>query len=325
MKDEHVLTALEVAGILRIAKNTVYELVKRGELKCYRVGSKFRFDRADIEAYKAAMRGESGASFPAAVVPAAPVSVPDAGGFDRSVRRPRSSSDSFVLCGQDVLLDVLARRLEAHPSGARVLRSYQGSYNGLYALYTGSADAASAHLWDGETDSYNIPYLRHLLPGTPVVALRMAGRVVGYYVAPGNPKGLSGWEDLARGDLSMVNRERGSGIRVLLDERLRLAGIDGRSIPGYEREYGTHLAVASAVARAGADFALGNEKTSGMVKGIDFVPLQEERYDLVFRASDFRSPLFTALVEIARSAEFREELEGLGGYDLAETGKIVAG
>jgi putative molybdopterin biosynthesis protein len=316
-----------VAGILRIAKNTVYELVKRGELRCYRVGAKFRFDRADIDAYKTAMRG--GAS----VITANPqfagsgvsLAAPLPAEFVQADARPqtRSGSASFVLCGQDILLEVLSRRLEAHPDGTRVLRSYQGSYNGLYALYTGNADAATAHLWDGATGSYNLPYLRHLLPGTRVVVLRLASRKVGFYVVAGNPKGLRDWNDLKRRDLVLVNRERGSGIRVLLDERLLEAGLEGAAIPGYERECGTHLAVASVVARGGADFAIGSEKASLMVKGVDFIPLQEERYDLVFRSSDARTPLYAALVDIVRSAEFREELEGLGGYGLDETGRFV--
>lgn len=327
MKDEDVLTAPEVAGILRIAKNTVYELVKRGELKCYRVGTKFRFDRSDIEAYKRSMRGGSEPALPGASVsvrdqPASPVSV---SASDAPTGRNVRPAGSFVLCGQDVLLDVLARRMEIHPAGGRVLRSYQGSYNGLYDLYTGSADAATAHLWDGESGSYNLPYLRHLLPGTAVTVIRLATRVIGFYVKAGNPKGLSGWEDLRRMDLAMVNRELGSGIRVLIDERLRLSGLDGTAIPGYDRVFGTHLAVAAAIARGGADFAIGNEKSCRMVSGVDFVPLQEERYDLVFRTRSAGTPPFAAMVDIIRSADFREELEGLGGYGLSETGKIIAG
>lgn len=322
MSASDALTAQDVADILRIAKNTVYELVKRGELRCYRVGSKFRFDRADVDAYKAAARG-AGASSPAVQAPLSAdfvrVDPPR-----RAVSPSGTAADSFVLCGQDVLLDILARRLEAHPDGMRALRSYQGSYNGLQALYAGGADAASCHLWDGDTGTYNIPYLRHLLPGTPVVVLRLASRRVGYYVAEGNPKSLAGWADLARRDLSMVNRERGSGIRILLDERLRLAGLAGSSLDGYGHECATHLAVASAIARGGADFGLGSEKACRLVPGVDFVPLQEERYDLVFRAADADLPVFRALAAIVRSDEFREELAGLGGYGLEETGRAIA-
>ncbi|MFA6508400.1 MAG: helix-turn-helix transcriptional regulator [Treponemataceae bacterium] len=325
MEDEKALTPLDVAAMLRIAKNTVYELVKRGELRSYRVGKKFRFDRADIETYKRSMRGDSEADtefqreagpLPAQFVSSEPYSVPnrDAG---------PSYSTGFVLCGQDIILDTLAQRLEAHPFGCRAFRSYLGSYNGLYELYMGSIQAASAHLWDGDTGEYNIPFLRRLLPGIPIVVVRLASRKIGFYVPKGNPKKLRNWEDLFRKDLSMVNRERGSGVRVLIDERLRLMGIPGASIPGYDRECSTHLAVASLIARRAADFAVGNEKTSQQIADIDFVPLQEEKYDLVFRAEDADRPLYKALVEIACSADFREELEGFGGYGTGETGLLT--
>jgi putative molybdopterin biosynthesis protein len=312
MENEAVLTAAEVARSLRIAKNTVYKLVERGELRAYRVGTKFRFDRADVDAYRAGLSTQSvGAPQRVEAVPftAASVSPPGEG--------------PFVLCGQDLLLDILARRLESRLDGLRVYRSNLGSYNGLYALYRGSAHAATVHLWDGDTNTYNLPYLRFLLPGMAVTVVRLARRTVGFYVPVGNPKGLRSWEDLRRTDLSIANRERGSGIRVLLDERLRLAGRDGRSIPGYGREVPTHLAAASAVARGEADFALGSEKAARQAAGIDFIPLQEECYDLVLRAEDAEKPIFSALLSEAASEGFREELSGLGGYGLSETGSIV--
>lgn len=311
MENDQVLTPLEVAGILRVAKNTVYELVKRGELKAYRVGKKIRFNRADIDAYQGSMRVSADRPDEAplrATYAHEQEETPPAGGF--------------VLCGQDMLLDSLARRMETRPGGPRVLRSYLGSYNGLYALYQGTVHAATAHLWDGDSGEYNLPYIRRLLPGVPAVVIRLASRRVGFYVRKGNPKKLSGWDDLARTDLSMINRERGSGIRVLIDERLRQMRLDGRRIPGYGRECGTHLAVASLVARGGADFAVGSEKTCRQIAGIDFVPLQKEQYDLVYFAENEEQAPFRSLSDIVRSDDFRGELDGFGDYDTTETGKF---
>ncbi len=307
MIDDAVLTAAEVARILRIAKNTVYRLVERGELRAYRVGTKFRFNRADVDVYRA--------DDPRSRRDRAPEAGAD---------RPAPPGEgTFMLCGQDILLDILGRRLEERVEGLRVYRSSLGSYNGLYALYRGTAHAATVHLWDGDSDTYNLPYLRYLLPGMPVTVVRLARRAVGYYVAAGNPQGLASWDDLRRTGLSLANRERGSGIRVLLDERLRLLGRSGRAVPGYDREYPTHLAAASAVARGQADFALGNEKAARQASGIDFVPLQEERYDLVLRAEDIARPAYAELLAITASAPFKEELAGLGGYGLDETGRVV--
>lgn len=301
------LTPQEVADTLRIAKNTVYELVKRGELKAYRVGNKFRFNARDVEAYK---WGGLGAAGEVRSVPPTEAA-------------PPSNGPGFILCGQDILLDVLAQRLEAHPRGGRVFRSYLGSYNGLHALYQGQVHAASAHLWDGRTDRYNLPFLPYVLPGVPLVVVHLAVRTVGFYVPAGNPKGLGSWSDLGRSDLVLVNREKGSGMRVLLDERLRLRGIPTRQVLGYGRSCTTHLAAAATVARGGGDYALGSEKAGRQVNGIDFVPLQEERYDLVFPREDLAQSIFQALVEVVQSAEFRQELEALGGYGTAETGRIM--
>lgn len=328
--EDRAMTPIEVAQTLRIAKNTVYELIKRGELKGYRVGKKFRIDREEVLAYRrrgndegAARDFESGAGNPEA----------DASGGRASAKRESAANarfeaakhGAFVLCGQDIMLDLIGQRIESTIPGSTVQRSFLGSYNGLHALYQGAVDAATAHLWDGETDSYNIPYLRHILPGMDLIVVRLASRMVGFYVQAGNPKKLRGWEDLRRPGLRMVNREKGSGIRVLLDERLKTMGIDRRALEGYDRKCDTHLAVAVAVARGGADFALGNEKTAAQVSGIEFVPLQKESYDLVVPKDAAEVPACRALVDIARSAAFREELEGLGGYGLEETGRLILG
>jgi len=308
------LTPQEVADSLRIAKNTVYELVKRGELTAYKVGNKFRFNARDVDAYK----NGGGPRDPA---PRSDLSPPRE--VPIGTGPGKSQVAAFILAGQDVLLDVLAQRLEADPRGSRVLRSYLGSYNGLHALYQGTVHAATAHLWDGRTNSYNLPFLPYVVPGTPLVVIHLALRTVGYYVSQGNPKALTSWADLERQDLTLVNRERGSGMRVLLDEKLRLKGLPTREISGYGRACTTHLAAAVAVAKGGGDYALGSEKAARQVNGIDFIPLQEERYELVFQKEDLSEPRFQALVEIVQSQGFRQELDAMGGYGTRETGQFM--
>lgn len=319
MTDHSALTPQEVADILKITKNTVYELIKRGELNAYRVGKKLRIDMSDVEAYKNKTKKPNRNS----------ASDSDDASMSSLISNPLSyeeipQSSGFVICGQDAMLDILSRYLELHPLGLRALRSYIGSYNGLYALYQGKVQLATAHLWDGDTGQYNVPYVRRMLPGVPAVIIHLACRMQGFYVAKNNHKGIKGWEDLKRSDITIVNREKGSGTRVLLDEHLRKLGIPAKRIKGYERECTSHLAVASTVARGGADLGIGNEKTSLQVKGIDFLPLQTERYELVIKKEDMDKPPFEVVLKILRSSEFRTELEGIGGYDLKETGKIIA-
>ncbi|MCR4434979.1 MAG: helix-turn-helix transcriptional regulator [Clostridiales bacterium] len=319
MVDNSALTPQEVADILKIAKNTVYELIKRGELNAYRVGKKVRVDSKDVEEYK--NRTKSFRSSPSLLeTPGAPFPAKANPLLYEEI--PRSSG--FVICGQDIMLDILSGYLQMHPDGVQALRLYVGSYNGLYNLYQGNVQMAASHLWDGDSGQYNTPFVRRLLPGVPAVIIHLACRMQGFYVPKGNPKDIKGWEDLKRNDITMINREKGSGTRVLLDEHLRKLGILPKNIKGYERESTSHLAIASTVARGGADVGMGNEKSALQVKGIDFIPLQVERYELVMRKEDIEKPPFQAVIEILRSREFRMEMEGIGGYDLKETGKIVA-
>jgi putative molybdopterin biosynthesis protein len=201
------------------------------------------------------------------------------------------------------------------------LRSYMGCYNGLVALYKGQVTMAAAHLWDGETDSYNYPFIRRLLPGLPAGALRLAGRMQGFYVRKGNPLNIQDWQDLAKPGLTMINRERGCGTRILLDQKLRRLGIAGESIAGYDREATSHMVCAGAVAKGGADLGCGCER--GTVAGAEFVPLQLEWYDMVFRLRDRDTPAVKALIDYMSDNEFKQDLETMGGYDLSQTGKLV--
>lgn len=319
MKEDISLTPEEVAGILKIAKNTVYELIKRGELPAYRVGRKIRIDLKDVEAYKRQgkryeLPGEEDVSCRSLPLQGKP-----------SQAESLHQNGELVLCGQDVLLDILTRHLERHPRGARAFRHHVGSFAGLQALYQGKAQMAAIHLWDGDADKYNIPYVRHMLPGIPTLIVHLACRMQGFYVAGGNPKKIKAWRDLIRPGVRFINREKGCGTRVLLDEHLRLQEIDRRLISGYEIEEFSHLGVASAVARGEADVGLGSEKASMQARGIDFIPLQKERYELVIKKEDLDRPQFQAVVEILQSGGFVAELRGLGDYDLSETGRIVAG
>jgi putative molybdopterin biosynthesis protein len=313
MERNQSLTPVQVAGILNIAKNTVYELVKRGELNAYLVGKKMRIDPSDLDEYKLRSRRKAQAS------PKKDLSVDN---FSGAPQKAGAEPVELVISGQDSMLDILARNIESLRTGIHPLRSQQGSYNGLYALYQGQVHAATAHLWDGDTDTYNLPYVRRMLPGIPAIVIHLACRVQGFYVKKGNPKHILSWKDVIRGDISIVNREKGSGTRVLLDEQLRLTGAHGSSIEGYDLECVSHLSVASAVARGSADLGFGSENAARQVRGIEFIPMKNERYELVIRKEDLRKKGFPEMLAVIRSEGFRDELEGLGGYDLADIGKV---
>lgn len=320
MQDNVSLKPEEVAALLKIAKNTVYELIKRGELPAYRVGRKLRIELKDVEAYKEKQKSPGLRSMGTPETGGRPSLNPETIGKE-GVKSP---VEGLVICGLDIILDILARSLEKKSGGSRVLRQYAGSFAGLLALYQGTAHLAGIHLWDGETGLYNIPYVRRLMPGVSSVVVHLAMRRQGFYVVRGNPLKIRDWEDLTRPEVRFINREKGSGTRVLLDEKLCCLGIERRLIKGYGREALSHLEVASAVARGEADVALGIEKASFQARGLEFVPLQKERYELVMKKEALDQTSYLLALQTICSPEFRAELEGLGDYDLTEIGTIVA-
>lgn len=300
MRNDEVLTVEEVADILQVGRNTVYALKDKGELNSYNVGRKLRFTYADVQNYIARSKNANAAG---------------------SRNDPSDNKQQFVICGQDIILDVLSNYIAQ--TGIESLRSYIGSYDALTDLYKDRVQVASSHLWDGDTDEYNLSYVKKLLPSVPTVIINLTYRMQGFYVAKGNPKNLSTWEDLFAPGMRLVNREKGAGSRVLLDEHIRLLGAQPSSIEGYDNETQSHIAVASMVARGRGDVAVGSEKVAKQVEGIDFIPLQKERYDLVVKQENFDSRPVRTMMNILESGMLREEFASLGGYDTSDMGRIM--
>ncbi|WP_409178493.1 substrate-binding domain-containing protein [Brevibacillus fortis] len=315
MSQQNSYTTEEIAKILRISKLTVYDLIKKGELPAYRVGRQMRVDESDLEAYKAKAKGE--------YRQASAVSIRETGQAQQSLRYEQTGTGrNIIISGQDVSLDLLAGHLEKKDEAYRPLRSYVGSLNSLVAMYTGKADIVSTHLYDGDTNEYNVPYIRRILCGHRFVVINMLSRWAGFYVQAGNPKQIKAWSDFTKPGIRMVNREKGSGARTLIEEQFRLAKIAGSDVIGYEREESNHLAVAGVVARREADVGVGIEKAASLV-GVEFVPTVRERYDLVLLKNKDNEPLIQAVLDVLESRPFQKELEAVGGYDLSQTGKIM--
>ncbi|WP_238652786.1 helix-turn-helix transcriptional regulator [Paenibacillus piscarius] len=325
-------TTEEIARLLKISKLKVYDLIKKGELPSYRVGKQMRVDHSDLERYKQNSRS-SGAYTPplpgSGVQEAPPAQTPGpfAAPYQAFASPPphtlKSSGVNVVITGQDMSLDILATHLERTLPSTRPLRSYAGSLDSLIAMYQGESDIVSTHLLDGDTGEYNLPYIRRLLTGLSYIVVHLLTRSAGFYVQKGNPRGIRGWSDLQQSGLTLINRERGSGARVLLDEQLRLHGIPSSRLNGYTNEENSHLAVAGMVARGGADVGIGTEKAARIVDGIDFIPLIRECYDLVMVKKPENEPWIGAVLDILRSEAFRSELSSIHSYDLGETGTVI--
>ena len=225
----------------------------------------------------------------------------------------------------DNSMDVLANSLRKSYPRYTLSSAHVGSMGGLMALKKGEAHIAPTHMLDDESGEYNIPFLQRLLPEKDVTLINLVYRTQGLMVRKGNPLGITGLGDLRRDDVTFINRQRGAGTRLLLDKSLRELGIDSSEVSGYEREEYTHMAVASAVLTGIADTGLGILSAANAL-GLDFIPVAKERYDLAIPAEMLEDDRVKALLEIIRSdREFRKTVEDLGGYDVADMGKIMHG
>ncbi|MCW5852342.1 MAG: GntR family transcriptional regulator [Anaerolineae bacterium] len=221
----------------------------------------------------------------------------------------------------DLSLEALFRLVRRPPASLSVSTAFVGSLSGLMALAEGRADLAGVHLVD-EDGEYNAPFVRRLLPGQRAVLVRLATRLVGWIVPPGNPRGVRNWDDLGRPGLRLVNRQRGSGTRVLLDRHVARLGLTPDRLTGYDRVAETHLALAQAVAQGEADAGLGIY-AAARACGLDFAPLAEEPYDLVVLAQCNATPSLQTVLATLRGDEFQRIVEALGGYRVEGAGQEV--
>ena len=227
-----------------------------------------------------------------------------------------------VLGSHDNTLDLLATLLRRRDPRLRLSSGHVGSLGGLMALRQGRAHLGGSHLFDPETNTYNISYIQRHLAGMPLKLINLAWREQGLMVAPGNPKDIKSVPDLLRPGVKFINRQRGAGTRLLLDHLLKEHGLTAAAIDGYDREEYTHMAVAVNVHSGTADVGLGI-LAAARALGLDFIPLTPEEYDLVVPLATFHDLRFQTLWEVMRSPEFREGAAALGGYDLKDCGKII--
>ncbi len=240
------------------------------------------------------------------------------------VRLYRSSQELertiFAIGSHDMTLDLLAQHLAER--GRRLVSANVGSQAGLVALRRGEAHLAGAHLLDPQTGEYNISYLKQYLPGVPVRLVTWVGRKQGLIVRKNNPLKIQSLQDLKRPEVRYINRQRGAGTRVLLDFHLQKMGIRPEEIRGYDQEEYTHLAVAAAVSSGRADCGLGVTAAAAALD-LDFVPLYNERYDLVIPCEYLSSELLLPLLDLMHDSRFKLEVASLPGYNVDQMGQVI--
>lgn len=227
-----------------------------------------------------------------------------------------------VVGSHDNTLDLLADELRAQAAHLSLSSSHVGSMGGLMAVKRGVCHLAGTHLLDETDGSYNSNYIRKLLPDIPVRLVHLVMRDQGLIVPTGNPKAIRGIEDLARDDVVMINRQGGSGTRILLDYRLRQLDLSPERIAGYGNEEFTHMAVAAAITSGAADVGLGIQAAARAL-GLDFIPVVTEQYDLLIPQIHFETAAVQELLAVIRSERFKARVEALGGYHTQRTGEVL--
>jgi len=302
------LSTQEVAQILHVSKSTIYDLIKKGEIHSYKIGRKVRFTQDDVDAYIARSRHEHSTR---------PVKNIDT--HSTLLTPEKEEEPELIISGQDVVLDILANYLQQE--GLSTARTYLNSFEGLLSLYQDNIHVAACHLFDGF--DYNASFVRSLMPGVPTVLVNISYRTQGFYVQKGNPRNIKGWSDLGREDITVLNRRVGSSARILMDVQLKRLGIQSAKVRGYERIMKSHLTMAAAIAAGEADVAIGTERISKQIENLDFIPLLEERFDLVIKKEMLETQAVQKLLKVLNDPSFRSEIAHFSGNDYRDLGKII--
>lgn len=300
-------TAQEVADKLKIKKTTVYELIKRGDLASSKIGKQLRISDEQLNNY---IRGnEPDAPFPSYEYNFQPES-------SLLKRDYLLNSNGLILSGQtSPALELLCSQMAVHPNGLPVLQSHMNTYNGLYSLYFGKVHIASASIAESA-----IPIL---VPGLSLAVICLYDYSIGLYVKKGNPKSIQRIQDLARADVILANREKGSTSRMFLDEQLCQYQIQPSEVSGYKKELVSDLSTAASVINGKADAAVGEEYITHQSASLDFIPLKDMPMFLVMEAASLSKPGFSALLEIIRSEDFKAGVHNQTGYRMKRTGQLI--
>src|SRR5262245_13926099 len=226
------------------------------------------------------------------------------------------------VAGCDPAIFLAGEHMRRQKNQTSVIGWTMGSMAALRALQQGEVHVAGLHLFDPQSGESNLPFLKRVLKGTAYDVVTFATWEEGFLVRPGNPKAIRTVGNLAEANVTLINREEGSGARLLLDQRLRAASLDPPQVRGYDKVVPSHFEVARTIAGNHADVGIGI-RSAAQLFNLDFVPLQSARYDLVVPKSYLRThPTIANLFDAITSGPFRTEIEALGGYDTRETGKL---
>ena len=299
---QEMMNTKEAAQYLGIHEKQVYALIKSKRIPSTRVTGKWVFPRKLINEWI-----ESNAKV----------------GLEQARQKSKRVEGALLASGSnDPILDILQTYMKKSYPEFYIFSANTGSTDGLKALNMGYTDIAWSHLLDAKSNEYNIPFLSTYLPNIKPVVVNLFYRDLGFVTAPKNPFRIRGFEDLTRKDVRLINRQEGSGTRVLLDLHLKKLRMSPSKIQGYEKEVYTHMEVGLSILSKEADVGIATGSVSKLL-GLPFIPVTHERFDMILDKSTYFEKGIQAFIEILNSEEFRNKVERLGTYNFKNSGKIL--
>jgi DNA binding domain, excisionase family len=299
---EELMNTREVAEYLDIHEKQVYALIKTGRIPCTRVTGKWIFPKKFIDEWI-----ETNAQ--AAL---------------KQVRNKSNRISGAILASgsNDPVLDMLLTATRKSHPDFYIFSANTGSINGLKALNSGLTDIALSHLFDPESGQYNIPYLPQYLQNVNPVVVNLFYRELGFLSQPSKSSHITGFESLAGRKISFINRQKGSGTRLLLDYHLQKLGIVPAEIDGYEKEVYTHFEIGLSILSGEADVGIASAAV-GKLLGLAFKPITSECFDMILDQTTYFQSGVQSFIETLKSDTFKERVEKIGGYDFQDSGKIL--
>jgi len=302
LMSEEMMNTKEVAAYLDVHEKQVYALIRAGRIPATRATGKWIFPRKLIDEWIESKARE---------------------GLAQAREKSGRIKGALLAAGSnDPVLDILQTWVKKAYPDLYLFSANMGSMNGLAALDNGYTDIAWSHLLDPESGTYNVPYLSTLLPRIKAAVVNLFYREIGFITAPNNPYHIKWFDDLIKGDLKFINRQKGSGTRVLLDYHLGQLGVSPDHVTGYDREVYTHFEVGLAILSGEVDAGIATAAVSKLL-GLSFTPITRESFDMVLDQSTFFQKEVQALMDVLNSKEFRKGVDKLGSYDFGDSGKIL--
>ncbi|MEW5909489.1 MAG: helix-turn-helix transcriptional regulator [Thermodesulfobacteriota bacterium] len=297
-----MMTTKEVAGYLGIHEKQVYALIKAKRIPSTRITGKWIFPKKLIDEWIETNAKE---------------------GIARAREKGKRIEEALLACGSnDPVLDMLHTYMKKTYPEFYIFSANTGSTDGMKTLNKGYTDIAWSHLLDPKSGQYNIPFLSTYLPDVKPVVVNLFQRELGLMMAPGNPRRIKGISELGKKGVVFINRQKGSGTRVLLDHHLKELKLPSSEIKGYDREVFTHFEVGLSILAGEADAGVATIVVAKLL-GLDFIPIAKERFDMILDQKIFFHKGIQAFIETLNSKGFRERVERIGAYEFRDSGKIL--